>query len=90
MKEQNLKIGLRFEFTLHAWYDNPMPDKKQIQIRNFYIILWYGLQEILVCMCLSKKGNINIQTHTFGFIFFKKGINQKLINYSFVGKEKRG
>jgi len=48
MKEQNLKRGLRSEYTLHAGYGNPMPDKKkQILIRNFYILLWYDLQEIL-------------------------------------------
>ena len=51
MKEQNLKIGLGFKFTLHAWYGNPMPDKKQSLLRIFVyytILLWYDLQEIFL------------------------------------------
>lgn len=47
MKELNLNIGLGYRFTLHAWYDNVMPDEKQILIRNFYILLWYNLKEIV-------------------------------------------
>lgn len=36
-----------FKFTLHAWYNKLMPDKKTEPNKNFYKLLWYDLQEIL-------------------------------------------